>query len=110
VVIDKIKGVTHYSDSHRLFTELQRLVLQARDGGCTFPHCPAPPGWAQVHHLRDYAEHPHTSVHDGVLVCGHDHRERIREGWRATLINGRAAWTPPPWIDPAESYGLSNAL
>jgi hypothetical protein len=108
VVIDKLQGVTHYSDSHRLFTEHQRLILNARDGGCTFPHCTAPPGWTQVHHLRDYTNHPHTSVHDGVLVCGHDHRERIREGWTATLINGRAAWTPPPWIDPNQKPQYNN--
>jgi hypothetical protein len=100
VVIDRVKGITAYSSTHRLFSEAQRLAMRARDGGCTFPNCSAPPGQCQAHHVRDYADGGPTTVDEGVLVCGHDHRERIRQGWTAELINGRAAWIPPTWIDP----------
>ncbi|MEO9139152.1 MAG: HNH endonuclease signature motif containing protein, partial [Jatrophihabitans sp.] len=72
----------------------------ARDGGCSFPGCPTPASWCQAHHLTDYATGGPTSVNNGTLVCGHDHRERIRQGWTANLINGRVGWTPPSWIDP----------
>lgn len=41
-----------------------------------------------------------TLVDNGTFVCGHDHRERIRQGWAAQLINGRVGWRPPAWIDP----------
>ncbi|HET8582272.1 MAG TPA: DUF222 domain-containing protein, partial [Jatrophihabitans sp.] len=51
VVIDKLKGITHYSDLQRCFTEQQRLAMIARDGGCSFPGCHTAPGWCQAHHL-----------------------------------------------------------
>jgi hypothetical protein len=36
----------------------------------------------------------------GVLACRYDHHLRVDQGWKATRINGRAAWIPPTWIDP----------
>jgi hypothetical protein len=99
VVIDKVKGITAYSSTQRLFTEQQRLAMDARDRGCTFPDCPEPPGRCHIHHLRDY-NGTNTRVDNGALVCGHDHREQVKQGWRAKQINGRIAWVPPRWIDP----------
>ncbi|MFN2561112.1 MAG: DUF222 domain-containing protein, partial [Jatrophihabitans sp.] len=103
VVTDKIKGITAYSSSHRLHTEQQRLAMEARDRGCTFPHCPAPPGQCHIHHLKDY-DGTNTTVDNGALVCGHDHREQVRQGWTAQLLNGRIAWIPPRWIDPRRRH------
>lgn len=100
VVIDRMRGITAYSSKQRLFSPQQRLVMAARDGGCTFPGCEAPPGWCQVHHLREHATGGSTSVDNGALVCGSDHRERIKQGWEARLIDGRVGWVPPRWIDP----------
>ncbi|HKC28786.1 MAG TPA: DUF222 domain-containing protein [Jatrophihabitans sp.] len=101
VVLDKIKGISAYSSSQRLFSEQQRLALWARDGGCTYPDCPAPPGQCEVHHLIDWANGGPTSVDNGALACGHDHK-KLDQGWRIQLINGRAAWIPPPTIDPQQ--------
>jgi hypothetical protein len=83
-----------------VFSENQRLVLTAIDGGCTFPNCSAPPGWCQVHHTIDHAAGGPTDTDHGVLVCPFDHAHRIAQGWTAQRINGRAAWIPPTWIDP----------
>lgn len=103
VVIDRVRGITGYSSLQRCFTEPQRLAIYARDGGCTFPACEVPAQWCEVHHLTDYADGGPTSVDDAALVCRHDHRHRIAEGWQAKLIDGRVAWIPPPWIDRGQA-------
>jgi hypothetical protein len=100
VVIDNTNAITATSHTRRLFTETQRLAMAARDRGCTFPHCDAPPARCQAIHLTDYQHTGRTSIDDGGLGCHHDHRERTKQGWTTSLINGRVAWTPPHWIDP----------
>src|SRR5882757_8724705 len=54
VVLDS-KGILAYGQSRRTATTNQRLALAARDGGCCFPGCDAPPGWTQVHHILNWA-------------------------------------------------------
>jgi Domain of unknown function (DUF222)/HNH endonuclease len=103
VALSTLKGVEAYSATHRTFTENQRLALHALDGGCTFPHCTAPPGWCQVHHLKPWSQGGATSLDNATLVCSYDHTHRIAQGWSATRINGRTAWTPPTWIDPTRT-------
>ena len=100
VVLSRIRGFEAYSNTARSFSEPQRLALNAVDGGCTFPTCPAPANWCEAHHTIDYTLGGPTDTDHGVLVCGYDHELRIRQGWTATRINDRAAWTPPTWIDP----------
>jgi hypothetical protein len=101
VVIDRTRGITAYSSTARLHSETQRLARAAIDGGCTFPNCPAPPGWCEMDHVIDHAHGGPTRVDLAVLAC-HPHNEAKKRGWKSTLINGRAAWIPPPWIDPAQ--------
>jgi hypothetical protein len=100
VMMNSMKAITAYSSTHRTFTEQQRLAIFARDLGCSFPGCDAPPGWTQIHHITDWAHGGPTSIDNGTLICRNDHRNRIREGWRAEMINGRVGWKPPPHIDP----------
>jgi hypothetical protein len=102
VVIDKIKGITAYSSIQRLFTEQQRLALQTIDGGCTFPNCPAPPGWCEIDHTINYSKGGPTDVRHGLLACRYENNQRKQQGWTSTRINGRAAWIPPRWIDPEQ--------
>jgi hypothetical protein len=99
-VLSRIRGVEAYSNTARSFNETQRLALNALDGGCTFPNCPAQAGWCEVHHTLDYTLGGPTDPDHGVPLCGYEHDQRIRQGWTAQRIHGRAAWTPPPWIDP----------
>ena len=43
--------------SHRLASTAQRIVLYARDRGCTFPGCTAPAYHSEVHHsTADWAD------------------------------------------------------
>ena len=45
-------GILAYGRSKRHATKHQRRALAARDGGCTFPGCDAPPEWCQAHHIQ----------------------------------------------------------
>lgn len=100
VVIDKTKGITAYSSAARLYPEGARLAMAAHDGGCTFPHCPAPPGWCEIDHTIDWAISRQTNIDEGVPACRTHNVLAKQQGWRSTRINGRAAWIPPAWIDP----------
>lgn len=103
VVIDKTRGVTHYSGLHRLHTEAQRLAMTTADGpGCTFPHCPVPAHWCEADHIIDFAAGGPTTVEHGHLPCRYHHRVAKAQGWRPVRINGRTAWVPPRWIDPEQ--------
>jgi hypothetical protein len=102
VVIDKTKGITAYSSTARLFSETQRLARAAVDGGCTFPHCPAPPGWCEVDHVIEWATSRQTRVDLAGLACRPHNNTAKKQGWRTEMINGRVAWIPPRWLDPEQ--------
>jgi hypothetical protein len=102
VVIDKTKGITAYSSTARLFPEGARLAMIAHDGGCTFPNCNAPPGMCEIDHIINWADGGPTRIDHGVPAC-HPHNDYAKkQGWQSTRIDGRAAWIPPRWIDPAQ--------
>jgi hypothetical protein len=98
VVLDRIKGITGYSSSQRLFTEQQRLARWALDRGCTYPHCPAAPAQCEMHHVLDHTKGGPTRVDNAALTCRH-HHHKLDQGWQLQLTNGHAAWIPPPTID-----------
>jgi hypothetical protein len=97
------REITAYGDTHRIFTERQRLAMTARDHGCSFPGCDIGPSWCQAHHITDFAISKRTSVDDGTLLCGYHHREHPTLGWTCRMINGLPHWTPPPWLDPTQT-------
>lgn len=97
--LDRMRRVIAYGTSQRLFTEGQRLALIARDKGCSFPNCDAPPQWCESHHVIDWADGGPTSVDNGTLLCGVHHREFVRMGWVGVMLDGIPHWIPPPWID-----------
>ncbi len=103
VALTKTREITAYGDTHRIFTEGQRLAMIARDQGCSFPGCSVGPAWCQAHHITDYSITQRTSVDDGTLLCGYHHREHPTLGWTCTMTNGTPHWTPPPWIDPTQT-------
>ena len=99
VLIDKAKQITTYSTGTRLFTENQRLVMTARDRGCSFPGCTTPPALCQAHHIADFAKGGPTSIQNGTLLCGFHHREFETLGWSCRLLDGIPHWTAPEWLD-----------
>ncbi len=103
VVLTKTREITAYGDTHRIFTEGQRLAMIARDQGCSFPGCSVGPAWCQAHHVTDFAISKRTSVDDGTLLCGFHHREHPALGWTCRMIDGAPHWTPPAWLDPDQT-------
>lgn len=103
VVLTRTKAVAAYGSAHRIFTQGQRLALIARDQGCSFPGCDAPPAQCEAHHVTDFALTHRTSVDDGTLLCGYHHREHARLGWTCRMVGGIPHWVPPAWLDPTQT-------
>jgi hypothetical protein len=98
-----------HSLCQRLFSETQRLVLAARDKGCSFPGCTAPPWLCQAHHIRDWGLGGKTAIENGALLCGYHHREFAALGWACVMIRDRPHWVPPKWWDPDQQPLLNTA-
>jgi Domain of unknown function (DUF222) len=78
----------------------QRIVLYAKDRGCTFPGCTAPGYQCQVHHAeRGWADGGRTDVDALTLACGPHNRLVKAGGWRTRKRKGRTEWIPPPDLD-----------
>ncbi|MGO4443737.1 HNH endonuclease signature motif containing protein [Mycobacterium sp. 2YAF39] len=85
----------------RVATPAQRIMLIARDGGCTKPGCTVPAYGSQVHHAaKDWADDGQTNVDELGLACGPDNRMVGPGGW-TTAINADndVEWIPPPDLD-----------
>src|SRR3984885_13236393 len=97
-IFDKGKALALYH-TKRIASPAQRLVLYAKDRGCTFPGCPVPANLCETHHNNPYATNPVTDVNDLALACGPNH-QLANHGW-TTRKNapGDTEWIPPPHLD-----------
>ena len=79
----------------------QRIVLHARDRGCTRPGCTAAGYQCQVHHaITDWKDGGHTNINDLTLACGPDNRLIENTGCTTTRnTTGATEWIPPPDLD-----------
>ncbi len=100
VVLSDAGGILNYGRSKRHGTPSQRRVLAARDGGCSFPGCDAPPTWTETHHVIAWEHNGVTDLNLLTLLCGYHHREHQKMGWECRMTNGVPEWLPPWWIDP----------
>src|SRR4029078_9350892 len=84
----------------RVASPAQRIVLIARDGGCTKPCCTVGAYGSQVHHARrPWRAGGYTNVDDMALACGGENRDadNTDTGWTTTInTRGECEWTPPP--------------
>lgn len=85
----------------RIATADQRIVLHARDRGCTRPGCLVSGYLAQAHHLEhDWAQNGQTDIDTLALACAPDNRMATQQGWITRLGDaGRVEWIPPPALD-----------
>ena len=85
----------------RVASPAQRIMLIARDGGCTKPCCTVGAYGCQAHHAsQDWANGGNTNVDDLTLACGPDNRAVDDNGWHTTInTRGECEWTPPPDLD-----------
>jgi hypothetical protein len=93
--------------SRRIASADQRLVLHARDVGCTFPGCGKPGYLCQTHHRTEWAAGGGTDADALTFVCEPHHRLAGLAGtdWQARpappghATPGRTQWIPPAYID-----------
>jgi Domain of unknown function (DUF222) len=98
-IFDNGKAVGLYH-TKRLASPGQRIVLYARDRGCSFPNCDVPGYLTEVHHVTDYAQCRTTDVNDLTQGCGPHHKLVTCGSWRTRkLENGDTEWIPPPHLD-----------
>jgi hypothetical protein len=88
----------------RLFTPRQRTGLAARDGGCRWPGCTRPASWCEAHHIDHWsADHGHTDIADGILLC-RAHHLLLHDGhWRIVRTDGNYWLIPPLTVDTAQT-------
>nr|ABP45952.1 protein of unknown function DUF222 [Mycolicibacterium gilvum PYR-GCK] len=91
--------------TRRVASPAQRVMLIARDGGCTKPCCTVGAYGCQVHHAEtDYAHGGNTNIDELGLACGPDNRSVTEGGW-TTRMNDRCEveWIPPPGLDTGQA-------
>lgn len=99
-VFDEHSGRPLYlGRTRRIASPDQRIVLYAKDRGCTRPGCDLPGYWSEVHHVDDWATGGRTDADKLTFTCPPDHK-LIEKGWRTRkLPDGRTEWIPPPHLD-----------
>ncbi len=102
-IFDKATGAAlNYFRARRTASPAQRIMLIARDGGCTKPCCTVGAYGCQAHHGEaDWAAGGNTNVDEMTLACGPDNREVHDNGGYTTSFNdhGDVEWQPPPGLD-----------
>jgi Domain of unknown function (DUF222) len=91
--------------SKRLASAGQRIVLHARDRGCTRPGCTCPGYWCQAHHDDGWAAgRASTDINKLSLACPPDNRLVEEGGWKTRKRHdGRTEWIPPPHLDTGQA-------
>src|ERR1700733_1323077 len=67
-IFDKGRALALYH-TKRLASPAQRIVLYAKDRGCTAPNCDVPAYFTDVHHVTPWAKTHTTDVNDLTLAC-----------------------------------------
>jgi hypothetical protein len=97
-IFDKGKALALYH-TKRLASPAQRIILHAKDRGCSHPGCTVPGYLCEVHHCTPYCTHPVTGIDNLTLVCG-PHHKLAEQGWTTrSNARGQTEWTPPAHVD-----------
>ncbi|OHU62670.1 HNH endonuclease signature motif containing protein [Mycobacteroides chelonae] len=104
VIFDDAGRPLYLGRSKRIATADQRIVLHAKDRGCSAPGCTVPGYLCQVHHVDDWCDDGPTDIDNLTFACGPHHR-LLQQGWttRKRRGNGVTEWIPPPHLDTGQS-------
>lgn len=97
-IFDHGKALALYH-ARRLASPGQRIVLYAKDRGCTAPGCDVPGLYCQAHHVQDWAHTQCTDIDQLTLACGPHHRLLEKSWTTRKRANGDTEWIPPPHLD-----------
>jgi len=90
--------------TRRLITAKQRVALNIRDGGCSFPHCERPARWSDAHHITSWLDGGATDLTNMTLLCRRHHRMIHHSAWSVRMSDtGLPEFIPPRWIDPTQA-------
>ena len=106
VIFDKhTRAPLYLGRTKRIASSAQRIVLHARDRGCTFPGCTVPGYGCQAHHAKKgWREGGETNVDEEALACGPHNRLIEKGGWKTRVRkDGRIEWIPPPHLDNGQA-------
>ena len=97
-IFNKGKALALYH-TKRIASPAQRIVLYAKERGCSFPGCSVPANLCETHHCNPYATNPVTDINDLTLACGPNHK-LAEQGWTTRKnTHGDTEWIPPPHLD-----------
>ncbi|QSE89732.1 DUF222 domain-containing protein [Rhodococcus pseudokoreensis] len=100
IVLDENGAPLDLGMSTRTVTKRQRKALVARDRGCAFPGCGAPPSWCEGHHIIHWSESGPTDMGNLVLLCGFHHRLLHHSDWKIEMGADRhPTFIPPQQVD-----------
>jgi hypothetical protein len=90
--------------SRRTASPAQRIVLLAKDRGCTRPGCTANGYHTQVHHaVADWKNNGLTNIKDLTLACHADNLLVENTDWTTRKRpDGVTEWLPPPHLDTGQ--------
>jgi hypothetical protein len=99
------QAALYLGKTKRLASPGQRIVLHARDRGCTRPGCTAAGYRCQAHHDDGWvAGNGPTDIDKLSLACGPDNRLVEEGGWTTRKRHdGRTEWIPPPHLDTGQA-------
>ena len=70
-------------------------ALVARDGGCAWPGCDAPPAWCQAAHGNlPYRHDGKLKLSDAALLCLRHHRRFDHDGWELAIDGTTVTFHP----------------
>ena len=101
-LMDEKARTVEVRTENRFANKNQIAIITARDQGCTFPGCDAPPGWCDANHVIPHSEGGKTEINNLCLACSAHHHLMDRSDWEVRMMaDGRPAWIPPASRDPA---------
>ena len=101
-IFDKGNAIGLYH-TKRLASPGQRIVLYAKDRGCSHPGCTVPGYYSEVHHVTPYAKCHTTDVNDLTFGCG-AHHPLAEQGWTTRKNDsGDTEWIPPGHLDHGQA-------
>ena len=100
IVLDDNGAPLDLGISTRTVTKRQRKALVARDRGCAFPGCGAPPSWCEGHHIIHWSAGGPSDMGNLVLLCGFHHRLLHHSDWEIAMGADRhPTFIPPRQVD-----------
>jgi hypothetical protein len=97
-IFDKGRALALYH-TKRLASPAQRIMLYAKDRGCTAPSCDVPGYLTEVHHVTPWARCRETDINGLTLACG-PHHQLAERGWTTRKNeHGMTEWIPPAHLD-----------